>query len=253
MSTTRVNFNNHDGAQLAATLEIPDNPKVSAIFAHCFTCSKDLKSIVQICRILSQSGIAVMRFDFSGIAQSEGDFEETNLFSNVQDLLSAVDYMSIRFSLPSLLIGHSLGGAAAIIAAEKITSLAGLVTIAAPSDSSHLGGMLSRARGEALLTGASQVTIGGSHFTLTEQFFRNLEKHDLLEHIRRLTAPYLILHAPDDPIVEWTHAETLFEQAPHPKSLLSLGKADHILSDRDDAIYAGQMIAAWIRRYLDIE
>jgi putative redox protein len=250
MTAKRIFFTNQQGFKLSAHIDIPESPRAFALYAHCFTCSKNLKSIVRISRTCRESNIAVCRFDFTGIAESEGEFSDTTLSSNVQDVLDAADYCAQEFAPIDLLIGHSLGGAAAILASEKIPSVKGLVTIAAPSEPSHLGTLLGQARQSALKNGTAQVKIGGNTYRLTREFFEDLEQNRISQVLKRHALPILIMHSPKDQTVLFEHAETLFSNASHPKSLISLGNADHILSDEKDAIYTGRIIATWIERYL---
>lgn len=250
MTAKRIFFTNQQGFKLSAHIDIPDSPRALALYAHCFTCSKNLKSIVRISRTCRESNIAVCRFDFTGIAESEGEFSDTTFSSNVQDVLDAAEYCAREFAPIDLLIGHSLGGAAAILASEKIKSVKGLVTIAAPSEPSHLGELLGQARKTALEKGTAQVRIGGKPYQLTRKFFEDLEQNLISKVLKRHALPMLIMHSPQDQTVLFEHAEALFANASHPKSLISLGSADHILSEEKDAVYAGRIIATWIERYL---
>jgi esterase/lipase len=250
MTVKRIFFNNKQGFKLSAHVDMPEAPSAFALYAHCFTCSKNLKSIVRISRTLREHNIAVCRFDFTGIAESEGAFSDSTLSSNVRDVLDAAEYCAQEFTPIDLLIGHSLGGAAAILASENISSVKGLVTIAAPSEPYHLGELLGRARKTALEKGNAQVMIGGNNYQLTREFFEDLEQNNISKVLKRNKLPMLIMHSPNDQTVPFEHAETLFSNASHPKSLISLGKADHILTDEKDAIYAGRIIATWIERYL---
>jgi len=251
MTSVRLKFQNPSQEKLAAYLDMPEKgePKAFALFAHCFTCGKNLKSMVNINKALTEHGIAVMRFDFTGIGESQGDFSETNFTSNIEDLISAAEYLEDEYEAPKLLIGHSMGGAAVIQAAHDIHSIKAVATIAAPSSPDHLGHILHRTRSQAESKGAAEVTIGGKTFTLKKQFFENLDKVKMREKIRSLNRPILILHAPNDDTVHVDNAAEIFQSARHPKSYISLDKAGHLLLEERDARYAGALIATWAERY----
>jgi len=251
MTSVRLKFQNPSQEKLAAYLDMPEKvkPKAFALFAHCFTCGKNLKSMVNINKALTEHGIAVMRFDFTGIGESQGDFSETNFTSNIDDLVAAADYLEDEYEAPKLLIGHSMGGAAVIQAAHDIRSVKAVATIAAPSSPDHLGHILHRTRSQAESEGAAEVTIGGKTFTLKKQFFENLDKIKMREKIRGLNRPLLILHAPNDDTVHVDNAAEIFQAARHPKSYISLDKAGHLLLVEQDARYAGALIATWAEKY----
>jgi len=255
MRTQRIYFRNQNGHRLAANFDWPEEgqPIGFALYAHCFTCSKNLKTMVKMIEAIVEAGFAVFRFDFTGIGESEGDFSETNLTSNVDDLISAAKYLSDNQHGPQLLIGHSLGGAAILQAAHQIPTAACVATIAAPYDPSHLSGILAEARQTAEREGVASVNIGGSLFRLKKHFFDDLEKAQMQQVIRSLKKPLLILHSPRDTIVPIEQASMIFQQARHPKSFISLEPADHLLSDVGDARFAGNMIATWAKRYINGE
>ena len=253
MHSRKLTFDNGRGDRLAAIVDQPvdDAPIAWALFAHCFTCSKNYKAPTHVSRALAREGIATLRFDFTGLGESEGEFAETSFSSNVDDLVAAADYMQRALGAPTLLIGHSLGGAAVIHAARRIESVRTVVTIAAPSSTEHLAEMLSPARPELEARGEAEVTIAGRSFTIGKQFLDELEAVSMQEAVARLDRPLLIFHSPVDDIVGIDHASTIFRSARHPKSFVSLDTADHLLSDAGDSRYVAGIIAGWTRKYLD--
>ena len=252
MQTQTLTFPNPAGARLSARLEMPtgENPLAYALFAHCFTCTKNLKAIVRISRALAGEGIAVLRFDFTGLGESEGDFADTNFSSSVEDLVAAADFLGKHFETPRLLLGHSFGGAAVLQAAARIPSCAALVTLNAPAEPGHLAETLKDVREKALTTGEAEVTLAGRTYRVRKQFFDDLEAASVQEAIRGLNRPLLILQSPQDTVVGADSALQIFQAAGHPKSLISLDGADHLLSDEGDALRAGALIAAWARPYI---
>ena len=253
MSTLMPTITNSAGERLGARLDLPSeySPLAYAIFAHCFTCTKNLKVAAQISRSLTRQGIAVLRFDFTGLGASEGDFAETNFTSNITDLQVVASYLAREFEPPQLLIGHSLGGAAVLQAAQLIPSVRAVVTIAAPFQTNHLPGVLADARATAAVTGEARVIIGGETFRLKKQLFDDLENTDMSRAIHELGRALLVLHSPADATVDIGNAEEIFACAQQPKSFVSLENADHLLSDQRDSWYAGDVIAAWASRYLN--
>ncbi|MBN1542808.1 alpha/beta fold hydrolase [candidate division KSB1 bacterium] len=245
MKSERHVFLNRNREELVGILDLPDEtePKFYALYAHCFTCSKNLKSIVWISRTLIRYGIAVFRFDFTGIAESGGDFSSTLLMHNVADIVAAAEFLQKKFESPQLLIGHSLGGSAIQLAAPKIATARALVLIASPYEPSHLGSVLTQARERALQEGETTVTIGGNRFRLTAEFFKDLQRHSSSPIDSRLAL--LICHSPQDQTVPMAQALKTFQSAKGDKSLISLGSADHILSRKGDAVYAGNVIGLW--------
>jgi len=253
MQTEPVHFHNADGQTLAGRLDMPvdDRPVACALFAHCFTCGKNLKSIAHISRALTRHGIAVLRFDFTGLGESEGDFADTNFSSNVQDLVAAARYMEETMAPPAILIGHSLGGAAVLQAARQISSARAVATIAAPSEPTHVAELLDDKRDELEAHGEARVTLAGRPFRIRKQFLDDLEAQSMREVIRGLRRPLAIFHSPLDRTVGIDNAAAIFEAARHPKRFVSLDQADHLLSREADAQYVGTVIAAWAEKYLE--
>lgn len=252
MKKTDASFKNQDGYTLKGVLELPSDspPQNFAIFAHCFTCNKNFHGPVNISRSLASQGYGVLRFDFTGLGESEGDFEHTSFSSNVKDLIAAADFLKDNYSAPSLLVGHSLGGAAILFAAPKISSLKALVTINAPSSLSHVKKHFSDDIEKIRHQGFAGVKIGGREFKITADFVEDLELNEDNSKIEELRKPLLIMHSPQDKIVSIDHAEKLYRSFRHPKSFISLDGSDHMLSLSEDSIYAGNMIAAWAEKYI---
>ena len=252
MKTKRVTFLNARGERLAARLELPEDeqPLAYALFAHCFTCSKDLTAAVHISRAMSSKRIAVLRFDFTGLGESEGEFAATTFSSEVSDLVAAARFLEQEYKAPQLLIGHSLGGTAVLAAAGEIPSTKAVVTIAAPFDPGHLRVLLGETAAQIEQRGAATVSIGGRDFTIRKSLLDDLKSQQPAEVLRRLGVALLVMHSPRDQIVDIDNATRIYQAAPHPKSFISLDPADHLLSDGRDSRYAGEMIAAWADRYL---
>lgn len=252
MRTERASFTGGQGTQLGGRLDLPDDgaPRAYAVFAHCFGCTKNLKTIGNVDRVLTDAGIGVLRFDFTGLGDSEGDFSDTNFTSNVSDVAAAARFLEEHYEAPTLLIGHSLGGAAVMQAVKSITSARAVVTIAAPADLGHLGETIVSQAPEIEHTGQAEVVLIGRRFHIKKQFIDDLEQGSMEQIVGNLRLPLLILHAPDDGVVPIAAAERLYAIARHPKSLVALDRADHLLLEREDAEYAGHMIAAWFGRYL---
>jgi len=247
----RVQFSNAAGEQLAALLEGPAAPpRAYALFAHCFTCSKDVTAASRISRALAGQGIAVLRFDFTGLGNSEGDFANTNFSSNVDDLLAAAEFLGEHYGGPQLLIGHSLGGAAVLAAAADVADCKAVVTIGAPSDPAHVSHLFAAAREEIEAAGEAEVLLGGRRFTIKNQFLHDIENQRLAERVWSMDKALLVMHSPVDEIVAVEHARHIYEAARHPKSFISLDQADHLLSKRQESEYAAQVLAAWAGRYL---
>ncbi|MFO7709831.1 MAG: bifunctional alpha/beta hydrolase/OsmC family protein [Desulfobacterales bacterium] len=240
------------GHSLSALLDLPldGKPIAYALFAHCFTCSKNLKAVFHICRALTRERIAVLRFDFTGLGESGGDFADTSLVSNVEDLVAAARFMQERFEGPRLLIGHSMGGAAVVMAAPAIASCAAVVTIAAPADPRHVSRALGPAAEAIAANGEAQVNISGRSFVLRKKFLDDLRTIDPEAVIRDLNRALLVMHSPTDEIVGIENAAKIFQAARHPKSFIALDRADHLLSKTADSRYAGAVIAAWAKRYV---
>lgn len=254
MNTKRITFPNLHGQQLASRLELPDDeqPIAYAVFAHCFTCSKNLKAAVNICRAMSSRRIAVLRFDFTGLGESQGDFAETTFSSEVGDLVAAARFLEQEYAAPALLVGHSLGGAAVLAAAAHIPSARAIATIAAPYDPAHLRQLLGESAEEIERRGKATAHIGGREFTIGKGLLDDLEAQQPEETLRNLKAALLILHSPLDQVVGIDNATSIFKAARHPKSFVTLDTADHLLSATADSRYAGEVIASWAGRYLGI-
>lgn len=253
MSQGKIKFTGHSGHQLAARFDLPPGQhRATAIFAHCFTCSKDIPAARRISQRLAAMGIAVLRFDFTGLGHSEGEFSNTHFSSNVQDLVLAAQYLTDRDNAPTLLIGHSLGGAAVLSAAAEIPSVKAIVTIGAPFDPAHVlenfGGSLEGIQKD----GQARVNLGGRPFTIQKSFVEDVCSAEMTEAVAGLKKALLILHSPIDAIVGIENAGNIFQVAKHPKSFVTLDNADHLLTDRNDAEYAAEVIAAWSARYLGI-
>lgn len=250
--TRVVSFPGAKGDRLAARLGLPADGEVQAcaLFAHCFTCSKDLKAAVHLTRALTQAGIAVLRFDFTGLGESEGDFADTTFSSNVDDLEAAAAWMAERLEAPSILVGHSLGGAAVLQAAARLPSVRAVATLGAPFDPAHVTHLFADSLDEIEAEGEAEVVLAGRRFTLSHDFVRDLETRRMEETIASLRRPLLIFHSPVDRIVGIDNAARIYEAARHPKSFVSLDDADHLLSREDDARYAGTVLAAWASRYV---
>jgi uncharacterized OsmC-like protein/pimeloyl-ACP methyl ester carboxylesterase len=250
-NTQRLQFAGHSGATLAARLDLPSGPlRAYALFAHCFTCSKDLAAARHIAAELAREGIAVLRFDFTGLGSSEGEFASTNFSSNIADLLSATDYLRDRYQAPSLLIGHSLGGAAVLAVAQNIPEVRAVATIGAPADVAHVLKNFGTSLEEIEKSGAAEVDLAGRKFLVRKQFVEDARAQRIKDAVASLKKPLLILHAPLDQSVGIENATEIFLAAKHPKSFVSLDKADHLLSNREDAAFAGRIISGWLTRYL---
>ena len=252
MPFQKINFINSTGQTLAARLDLPTNgePTAYALFAHCFTCSKNLKSVNRISRSLTQEGIAVLRFDFTGLGQSEGDFADTNFSSNVEDLIVAANFLKNEYEAPQILIGHSLGGAAILQAAQHIPSSVAVATIGSPCDPYHVTHLLCSSLDTIKDKGEAEVILAGRKFRIKKQFIDDLERTNMEHVIRNLRKALLIFHSPIDNTVGVDNARCIFETARHPKSFVSLDHADHLLSNDSDALYVGSVLAAWAQKYI---
>jgi len=252
MPTERFQFTGSEGQQLAAALDTPEGEiRAYALFAHCFTCGKDVLAAKRIAVALAAKGIAVLRFDFTGLGSSEGDFANSTFASNVADLVRAADHLRETGKAPAILIGHSLGGAAILAAAAQIPDARAVVTIAAPSDPAHVTGLFADRIEDIREHGRAEVSLAGRPFTITRQFLDDIAEHGLMAHVARLHKALLVMHAPTDDTVSIDNATRIFVTAKHPKSFVSLAGADHLLTDRRDAVYVAEIIAAWASRYLD--
>lgn len=254
MRSQKLTFPGASGAELSARLDFPpDNrPQAFAVIAHCFTCSKDLRAISNISRSLNEYGIAVLRFDFTGLGESEGEFAQTDFSSNVEDLVAAASFLEAGYEAPSLLVGHSLGGAAVIRAANQLPQVRAVATIGAPCSPEHVKRLLQDSIEDIEATGKARVMIGGRTFTITKQFLDDLDEQDMQRQIALLRRPIIIFHSPVDEVVGIENAQRIYQAARHPKSYISLDRADHLLTDEDDSRYVAHLLAAWARKYLDI-
>jgi len=252
MPAERFDFPNARGERLAALLDAPPGePRSYALFAHCFTCGKDVHAATRIAQALTALGIAVLRFDFTGLGSSEGEFANTTFSSNVADLVAAADRLRATRRAPALLIGHSLGGAAVLTAAAAVPEARAVVTIAAPSDPGHVVGLLRERVEEIRTQGEVEVAIAGRPFRIRREFLDDIAEQRLTAQIAQLRKALLIFHSPVDQIVGIDNASRIFLAAKHPKSFISLADADHLLSRRSDAVYVANVLAAWAERYLD--
>ena len=252
MPSQRLKFAGTQG-ELDARFDLPTGqPKAFALFAHCFTCSKDTVAASRVSRALAVRGIAVMRFDFTGLGGSDGDFANTNFSSNVEDLIKAAEFLRQFGDGPSILVGHSLGGAAVLSAADQIPECRAVVTIGAPSDPAHVQHLLADSIDEIVSTGEQEVVLAGRKFVVRKQFLEDIAEQKLSQKVHRLNRALLIMHSPQDDIVDIDHAREIYRAALHPKSFISLDKSDHLLTNKRDAEYAAEVIAAWVSRYLPI-
>src|SRR5262252_10374389 len=253
MPAERFDFPNARGQNLAALLDRPvGEPRAYALFAHCFTCGKDIHAAKRIAEGLTALGIAVLRFDFTGLGSSEGEFANSTFSSNVADLVAAADELRRRARAPAILIGHSLGGTAVLAAAAEVAEARAVVTIAAPSDPVHVTGLFKDRLDEVAAKGEIEATLAGRQFRISRGFVDDLAEHKLVDRIANLRKALLIFHSPPDEIVGIDNASRIFAAAKHPKSFVSLAGADHLLSRRSDAAYVANVIRAWAERYLDM-
>jgi uncharacterized OsmC-like protein/pimeloyl-ACP methyl ester carboxylesterase len=252
MRSERFNFPNAKGEQLAATLDLPlGKPMAYALFAHCFTCGKDILAAKRIAERLAMQGIGVLRFDFTGLGSSEGEFANTHFSSNVDDLVAAADHLRKMHGAPAILIGHSLGGCAVLAAAHKIAEARAVVTIAAPYDPSHVVGLFKGDVDKIKEQGEVEVALAGRSFRIKREFLNDVAEKKLQDCLANLRKALLIFHSPTDDLVGIDNASHIFGAAKHPKSFVSLAGADHLLSKKSDALYVANVIAAWAERYLD--
>ncbi|MDN3491210.1 bifunctional alpha/beta hydrolase/OsmC family protein [Winogradskyella bathintestinalis] len=251
MKSKKLKIINRKGLTLNAHLEIPANqkPNYYAIFAHCFTCSSSLKAVRNVSRALTQQGFAVVRFDFTGLGRSEGEFADSHFSANVEDLLDVHAFMAEHYDAPSLLVGHSLGGAAVLVAASKIDAVKAVATVGAPATVAHVKQLFSHQLEETEEKGDVEVNIGGRPFIINHDFVKEFDKTDLPEIVKDLRKPLLIMHSPFDKTVGVENAEQLYKKAHHPKSFITLDNADHLLSNEIDSQYVGEMIGSWAKRY----
>ncbi len=251
----RIHFANRRGQQLAGTVELPAGGewRATALFAHCFTCGRNLKAARHITRALADAGYAVLRFDFTGLGESEGDFADTSFSSNLDDLEDAAQWLQDTLAPPQLLVGHSLGGTACLAVAERLPSVRAIATLAAPASPAHVLKQLDTDLDAIARDGESSVTLAGRDFRIRNDFVQDARAHDLAPRLRRLRRALLVLHGPRDSVVSIDQAQEIFTAALHPKSFMSLDDADHLLSERADAVYAAQVIASWAMRFLELQ
>jgi uncharacterized OsmC-like protein/alpha/beta superfamily hydrolase len=255
MTATRtpIHFPGAFGTPLAARLDLPAQPPLAcALFAHCFTCSKDTLAATRISAALTERGFGVLRFDFTGLGGSEGDFANTNFSSNVADLVAAANWLRAQHQAPAILIGHSLGGAAVLAAAHDIPEAVAVATIGAPFDPGHIQHLFADAAPAILANGEAEVTLAGRKFNIRKQFLDDLASHGGTERIGALRKALLILHSPRDTTVDIENAARIFTAAKHPKSFVSLDTADHLLTGKADAVYVADVLAAWASRYITV-
>jgi len=253
MPSEKIKFTNHLGFQLSAKIDYPlsKGPYPFAIFAHVFTGNKNLKSARHISRALNLNGVAVLRFDFTGLGESEGDFADTNFTSNVEDIIAASEYLKEHHQAPTIIIGHSLGGAASLFAGAKIDNIRAIVTIGAPSYPEHVTHLIKDDIETIEREGCAKIAIDGREFIIKKQFLDDLKNQDHIDIIKNLKKALLVMHSPQDKIVAIDNAAHIYQLAHHPKSFVTLDGADHMLNNKDDAFYTGQVIASWVKRYVD--
>lgn len=254
MSTTKLTFKNQNGIELSAKLELPESqpPHNYAVFAHCFTCNKNLNAVRSISRALNREGIAVLRFDFTGLGESKGDFSDSNFSSNVSDIKSACDFLALHYTPPSILVGHSLGGAAVIFAAEQIDSIKAVATIGAPASPQHITHLFENDLDTIITSGSAKINLGGRPFNISRQFIDDVSSKNMSSILTTLRKALIVFHSPQDNIVTIDNAAEIYKIAHHPKSFVSLDKADHLLSRKEDSEYVGMVIAGWVKRYITL-
>lgn len=255
MKNEKLQIVNKKGIKLQAYIELPANqkPNYFAVFAHCFTCSSTLSAVKNISRSLTNHGFGVLRFDFTGLGRSEGEFADSHFSANVDDLISVNDFLKENYKAPTLLVGHSLGGAAVLVAASKLDNIKAVATVGAPASVSHVKHLFSHGIDQIKDKGKVEVSIGGRSFKIDEEFVSDFDKTDLPAVVKALRKPLLILHSPIDTIVGIKNAEQLYVKAHHPKSFVSLDNADHLLSNSEDSKYVGNVIATWTGRYFEVK
>ena len=252
MPIERFQFTGSEGHQLAAALDLPEcEPIAYALFAHCFTCGKDVLAARRIALELSNKGIAVLRFDFTGLGSSEGEFANATFSSNVADLVLAADHLRKTRKAPAILIGHSLGGAAVLAAAERIPDAKAVVTIAAPSDPAHVTHFFKDKIEDIRSEGKVEVSLAGRPFNIKREFLDDIAEHNLMAQVAKLHKALLVMHSPTDDTVGIDNATRIFLAARHPKSFVTLADTDHLLTKKADSVYVADLIAAWVMRYLD--
>ncbi len=252
MKTIDVKFKNSRGQVLAGKVDMPSNEhiKAYAVFAHCFTCSMELKAIHNINKALNKHGVAVLRFDMTGIGESEGSFPDTNFTTQIADVFSAAGFLKANYESPKLLIGHSLGGSAILYASQKIEGIKALVTIASPEEPANLSVKLKRTKSRCIKSGIAETEIGGVKFNFKPQFFADIESYNLSELQKKIHIPYLVMHSMADTYSDQENGLLLFSRANQPKSFISLDEIDHLMLKKEDADFVGNLIADWAGKYL---
>ncbi len=255
MRFQKISFKNSNNEELSGRIDFPltDKPKAFVLFAHCFTCSKNLKSVEHISQAFTSQGMAVLRFDFTGLGQSKGDFSDTNFSTNLSDLKDAYSYLEQHYQAPQIMVGHSLGGAAVLHVSGELSAVKAVATIGAPSTPTHVAHLLDSGKNELEEKGEAEVNIGGRPFKMKKQFLDDLEANEKKGIIKNLKKALLILHSPQDNIVSIESAQEIYVEAMHPKSFVSLDGSDHLMTKESDARYAASVIANWSLRYIDIE
>lgn len=255
MKRSKLTIENIKGKKLNAYIEFPANqkPNFFAIFAHCFTCTSSLSAVKNISRTLTNYGFGVVRFDFTGLGRSEGEFAESHFSANVSDLIAVSNYMKQHYEAPSLLVGHSLGGAAVLTAAAKLETVKAVATIGAPATVTHVTHLFSHGIEEVEKKGEVEINIGGRPFKINKDFVDDFSKTDLPTIVKNLRKPLLIMHSPTDGVVHIKNAEQIYHNAHHPKSFVTLDNADHLLLKSEDSNYAGNVIGTWVQRYFPIQ
>lgn len=253
MRFQKITFQNSDGNSLSGRIDFPliGKPRAFVLFAHCFTCSKNLKSVEHISQAFTQEGMAVLRFDFTGLGQSKGDFADTNFTSNLSDLKDAYEYLEENFEAPQIIVGHSLGGAAVLHVAGQLAGVRAVATVGAPSTPTHVAHLLDSGKEELEKNGEAEISIGGRPFRMKKQFLDDLAENENRGNIKNLKKALLVLHSPQDNTVGIESAQEIFVEAMHPKSFVSLDGADHLLMKEEDAKYVGSVIAGWSKRYIE--
>ncbi len=253
MRFKKITFQNTEGHDLSGRIDFPlvGKPKAFVLFAHCFTCSKNLKSVDHISQAFTQIGMAVLRFDFTGLGQSKGDFADTNFTSNLSDLKEAYDFLEKDYEAPQIIVGHSLGGAAVLHVSGQLPAVKAVATVGAPSTPTHVSHLLESGKNELEEKGEAEINIGGRPFKMKKQFLDDLAENEKKGIIKNLKKALLVLHSPQDSTVGIESAQEIFLEAMHPKSFISLDGADHLLLKEDDARYVGTVIAGWASRYID--
>lgn len=255
MKKKKVSFKGQQNHDLSAVIHFPADRKPSSfvIFAHCFTCNKNFNAVRNISLGLTKYGYAVLSFDFTGLGESEGKFSDTNFSTNLSDLVKAAEFLKENYVAPTLLIGHSLGGAAVLMAASQIDSVTAIATVGAPSQPEHVLHLIKGGISEIKKNGEAEVSIGGRPFKIKEQFIKDLQRNNEVNNLEELRKAILILHSPQDNVVSINNAQEIYRKAHHPKSFISLDGADHLLSKKEDSVYAGEIIATWAKKYLRVE